>query len=268
IVEQEPEKKEIQKPFKEKKVSRHVAIKPKKPKSIAHLKKGVAKAYEMKKPAPQPVKKKEVSGHYAQAIEPEATLSETDQLAFAQQAPAAPAASGAAMDEDELYAAKVIERSDSIVLQTKPIKPEVDDVGLLALSISQRDVSPEKLISASKLPLQKLEESRTKKSRVVTKQARLYRKKQTPAVQAQPPKNEIIFAQIEKNIKNNNGKFTLLKDKPQTENKRYYVIEIPRDNFPTLKKNLESEGKISVEKFYIETSQAELIQFNLIINIE
>lgn len=197
---------------------------------------------------------------------------EMEELALAKPAPSpiAGAAGAMLMDEDEQFAANVIKRSDSIVMQTKMPQPEIDDVGLLALSISTQKRDRE--------PARKIQELKSKKARLSRREKKALKEKSSisysyddseiASAKAIPPSNEVTFATIEKKITSHNGSFSLMEDKPQTPDKKYYFIEIPREQFPAFKKELESEGEISDEKFSLETSQTEHIRFNLIISIE
>ncbi len=197
---------------------------------------------------------------------------EMEELALAKPAsiPIAGAAGAMLMDEEEQFAANVIKRSDSIVMQTKMPQPEIDDVGLLALSISAR--------KRDKEPVRKIQELKTKKARLSRREKKVLKKKsnisysyddsEIAPAKAIPPSNEVTFATIEKKITSHNGSFSLMDDKPQTPDKKYYFIEIPREQFSAFLKELESEGEVSDEKFSLETSKTERIRFNLIISIE
>jgi len=196
---------------------------------------------------------------------------EMEELALAKPAPAPTisAAGAMLMDEDEQYAANVIKRSDSIVMQTKMPQPKIDDVGLLALSIAtvKRDKEPVR-IQAQKAIKSRLSRREKKALKKKSSTSYSYDDSEIASAKAILPSNEVTFATIEKKITSHNGSFSLMEDKPQTPDKKYYFIEIPREQFPAFKKELESEGEISDEKFSLETSQTEHIRFNLIISIE
>jgi hypothetical protein len=188
-----------------------------------------------------------------------------------------------ALSDDELFAKAIIDRSDSIVKRKIYPEPEAVDVGLLALSIQSKGGMPaEGYMYESAAP--EMQVSRDKKAetmklsikeRKVT--SRRKKSKQAPAeaasaAQEAPPKpesqSELVFAQIESKIKSKNGKVTLLKDKPQTEKKKYYVVEIPSKFFTSLKEELELEGTLIDKNFYYDSLHLDFIQFNLIVDIK
>ena len=197
---------------------------------------------------------------------------EMEALALAKPAPApvTSTASTAVMDEGEQFVDNVFKRSDSIVMHTKVPQPEIDDVGLLALSIttSKREIVAPYTIQEQKPKKARLSRRERKARKETLSKSYTHDDSEIAPAEALVPTNEVTFATIEKKITAYNGSFSLMEDKPQTPNKKYYFIEIPREQFPALKEELESEGKVSDEKFSLETSKAERIRFNLIISID
>lgn len=170
--------------------------------------------------------------------------------------------------EEEVYADEIIERSDSIVLSKRQIKPEPVDIGLLALSIAKKDEPKREFLE---LKSKKTESRKKKRLRSSEKTGAVTPTKAAPeAAEAVQPEseNDIIFAQVQSTIKANKGEFTLLQDKPQKLDKRYYVIEISSENFSALRKALEKQGVVIEENFSFDEEESELIKFNLIVRIE
>ena len=170
--------------------------------------------------------------------------------------------------EEEVYADKLIDRSDSIVLSKREIKPEPVDIGLLALSIT-RKAAPMAVMSEVKKS--RLESRKTRKVEREEKTAAEAPSEAAPdiAEAVQPEsENDIIFAQVQSTIKANMGEYTLLQDKPQKLDKRYYVIEISSENFPALRKALEKQGVVIEENFSFKEEESELIKFNLVVRID
>ncbi len=202
------------------------------------------------------------------------TTEEMEPLALAKPAPSpAPKAGTMVIDDDEIYATKILKRSDSILMEAKTPKPAVDDVGLLALSISaeqSREIykKEEETLKVNALRAQQQMSLDKEKDRKSSRKRKKKAESEIAAARAASPVHNVTFAVIERKITAHNGTFSLMHDKPQTPEKKYYFIEIPRKDFSNLKKALESEGKISDEKFSLEVSEAEKIQFNLIVSIE
>ena len=167
--------------------------------------------------------------------------------------------------EEEVYADRVIKRKDSIVLQTREPKPEPVDIGLLALSITKKEERETVKAYKMKTSVSRRERRTAKKSSTsVTSKAA------PEAAEAIQPEseNDIIFAQVQSTIKANKGEFTLLQDKPQKLDKRYYVVEISSEHFSALRKALEKQGVVIEENFSFEEEESELIKFNLVVRIE
>jgi len=170
--------------------------------------------------------------------------------------------------EEEVYADKLIDRSDSIVLSKREIRPEPVDIGLLALSITRK---PAPRAAMLELKRSGPESRKKRKMEREEKTAAEAPSEAAPdiAEAVQPEsENDIIFAQVQSTIKTNKGKFTLLQDKPQKLDKRYYVIEISSENFPALRKALEKQGVVIEENFSFKEEESELIKFNLVVRIE
>ncbi len=186
------------------------------------------------------------------------------------------------LSDDELFAKAIIDRSDSIVQRKTYPKPQAVDVGLLALSIQMKGGAPAEQ-TINKLSAPDMEYSADNKADELkssknTRRTSLRRKKDkqssvetAPSTkissQSESP-NDLIFAQIESKIKAKKGKLTLPKDKPQTTNKKHYIVEIIPNLFPALRQELESEGILIDKNFYFDSLQVDLIQFNLIVDIK
>jgi hypothetical protein len=167
--------------------------------------------------------------------------------------------------EEELYADRVIKRKDSIVLQKREPKPEPVDIGLLALSITKKE--EREIVKTQEMKTsvdRRKRRSAQKSSAGITSQAA-----PDVAETIQPEsENDIIFAQVQSTIKANKGEYTLLQDKPQKLDKRYYVVEISSENFSALRKALEKQGVVIEENFSFEEEESELIKFNLVVRID
>lgn len=158
-------------------------------------------------------------------------------------------------DQEEIYAERLIDKSDSIVLIKKQVKPELVDLGLLTLSITKKE---------EKAP--KAEVSLSQEDRLLSA------KEAAPEVELDikpESESELIFAQVQSIIKEFNGKFTLLEDKPQEPDKKYYLVEkIHSIDLPYLIARLKKEGVVTEKNFSFDTSKDYLVKFKLNVSIE
>lgn len=158
-------------------------------------------------------------------------------------------------DQEELYAERLIDESDSIVLIKKQVKPEPVDIGLLALSIAKKEVKAPK--AEGSLDQEKI---------------LLSAKEAAPEAEFDinpESESELIFAQVQSIIKEFDGKFTLLKDEPQEPDKKHYLVEKIRSiDIPNLIARLKKEGVVTEKDFSFDTSKDYLVKFKLIVSIE
>lgn len=158
-------------------------------------------------------------------------------------------------DQEEIYAERLIDKSDSIVLIKKQVKPESVDIGLLALSIAKK-------------------EEKAPKAEASLSQDKILMSAKEAAPETEfdiKPESEsdIIFAQVQSIIKEFHGKFTLLKDKPQEPDKKYYLVEKIRSiDIPHLIARLKKEGVVTEKNFSFDTSKDYLVKFKMDVSIE